>query len=69
MPAGSGKFRRWQQLAEKARFAAERMDDPQARQIILGVALAYECLADGARKQELRALIKKERKKGRDKLN
>jgi hypothetical protein len=50
--------RRWQQLAAKARVAAKQTADPEARQIIIGVALAYERIAAYAGRQELKALTK-----------
>jgi hypothetical protein len=60
--------RRWQQLAANARLALEQMADPEARRIILGVALAYERIAAHAGRQELKALTKLPRHVG-DKLN
>jgi uncharacterized protein with PhoU and TrkA domain len=60
--------RRWQQLAAEALLAAKQMADPEARQIILGVALAYERVAAHARRQELKALTKLPKHVG-DKLN
>jgi hypothetical protein len=59
MPTGYGKSRRWRQLADKARFVAEQMTDHDVQQIILGVALAYEHLAELGRQRELREITNK----------
>jgi hypothetical protein len=60
--------RRWQQLAKKARLAAEQTVDPEARQLILGVALGYERIAAHAGRQEVKALTELPRY-GNDKAN
>ena len=53
MPRSSLKDdpKHWRQLAEDARAAADRVDDPDAKKTMLEIAEAYEQLASIAEKR------------------